>query len=181
MALVSLVAMSGPKKVPIFRAHPVQWPSKWICPQQNPYVPRHKNNRYIIVIRKSWILLSLTLRSVIAWISSSRGLWTIGTSNASPILARNKRADSWHNLSQLTPIVKTWMSHAKRKIPVISEFFFILYNFELDHFFLCWICKEKYLQTCGSFKSQNTKKIGSANHNSAKRHICKRCANQTSI
>jgi hypothetical protein len=65
------------------------------------------------------------------------------------------------------------------KSRLLKTIFFILYNFELDHFFLCWICKEKYLQTCGSFKSQNTKKIGSANHKFAKRHICKRCANQT--
>ncbi len=35
MALASLVAISGPKKVSIFRAHPFQWPELWICPHQN--------------------------------------------------------------------------------------------------------------------------------------------------
>ncbi len=29
-ALASLMAISGPKKVLIFRAHPFQWPSKWM-------------------------------------------------------------------------------------------------------------------------------------------------------
>jgi hypothetical protein len=47
MALASLVAISGPKKVSIFRAHPFQWPSKWILPHQNHYVPGHINIRYI--------------------------------------------------------------------------------------------------------------------------------------
>ncbi len=46
MALASLVAISGPPKVAIFRAHPLQWPSKWIFPHQNHHVPRHINNRY---------------------------------------------------------------------------------------------------------------------------------------
>jgi hypothetical protein len=47
-AQVALVAISGPKKVLIFRAHPFQWPSNWIFPHQNHYVPRHtKHNRYI--------------------------------------------------------------------------------------------------------------------------------------
>jgi hypothetical protein len=32
-----LVSISGPQKVPIFRAHPSYWPSKWICPHQNHY------------------------------------------------------------------------------------------------------------------------------------------------
>jgi hypothetical protein len=35
----------GPKKVSIFRAHPFQWPSKWIFPHQNHYA-RYINNRY---------------------------------------------------------------------------------------------------------------------------------------
>jgi hypothetical protein len=47
LALAFLVAISGPKKVSIFRAHPFQWPSKWICPHQNNYVPRHKQQVYI--------------------------------------------------------------------------------------------------------------------------------------
>ena len=47
MAFASLVIISGPKKVSIFRAHPFQWPSKWIFPRQNHYVPRHITNRYI--------------------------------------------------------------------------------------------------------------------------------------
>ncbi len=34
-------AISGPKKVSIFRAHPFQCPS----PQKH-YIPHHKNNRY---------------------------------------------------------------------------------------------------------------------------------------
>ena len=41
----NLEAISRPKKVSIFRAHPFQWPSKWICPPQNYYVLRHINNR----------------------------------------------------------------------------------------------------------------------------------------
>jgi hypothetical protein len=45
--LASLVAISGPKEVEIFIAHPFQWPSKMICLHQNYYVPRHINNRYI--------------------------------------------------------------------------------------------------------------------------------------
>jgi hypothetical protein len=36
-ALALLVAISGPKKVSIFRAHPFQWPEQWIFPHQNPY------------------------------------------------------------------------------------------------------------------------------------------------
>jgi hypothetical protein len=32
MASASLVAISGPQKVSIFRVHPFQWPSKWIRP-----------------------------------------------------------------------------------------------------------------------------------------------------
>ncbi len=47
MALASLVAISGPKKVSIFRAHPFQWLSKLIFPHQNQYILRHINNRYI--------------------------------------------------------------------------------------------------------------------------------------
>jgi hypothetical protein len=39
MALASLVTISGPKKVSLFRAHPFQWPSKWIFPHQNHYRP----------------------------------------------------------------------------------------------------------------------------------------------
>jgi hypothetical protein len=35
MALASLVAISGHKKVLTFRAHPFQWPWKWIFPHQN--------------------------------------------------------------------------------------------------------------------------------------------------
>jgi hypothetical protein len=47
MTLAVLVAISGSKKVSIFRAHPIQWYSKWIFPHQNHYVPLHINNRYI--------------------------------------------------------------------------------------------------------------------------------------
>jgi hypothetical protein len=32
MALALLAAISGPKKVSIFRAHPFQWPLKWMLP-----------------------------------------------------------------------------------------------------------------------------------------------------
>jgi hypothetical protein len=42
MVYASLVAISGPKKGSIFRAHPFQWPSKWI-------LPHLINNRDIIV------------------------------------------------------------------------------------------------------------------------------------
>ncbi len=38
---------SRDQKVEIFRAHPFQWPSKWIFQHQNHYVPRHINNGYI--------------------------------------------------------------------------------------------------------------------------------------
>ncbi len=43
------LAISEPKKVSkkIFRFHPFQWPSKWICSPQNHYIPCHLNNRYI--------------------------------------------------------------------------------------------------------------------------------------
>ena len=40
-------ALWGPKKIETFRAHPFKWPSKWICPPQNDYVPHHTNYRYI--------------------------------------------------------------------------------------------------------------------------------------
>ncbi len=88
----------GPK-FSIFRAHLIQWPSKWICPQQNQYDPRHKTGT-LIIVSKTWILKSLTLKSVSAWISSCRGLWRIWTLNASPLLARYKRPDT--TFSQLT-------------------------------------------------------------------------------
>jgi hypothetical protein len=32
MALALLVTISGPKKASIFRAHPFQWPLKWMLP-----------------------------------------------------------------------------------------------------------------------------------------------------
>jgi hypothetical protein len=44
IALASRVSISGPKKVPIFRATPSSGPR--ICPHQNHYVPRHIINRY---------------------------------------------------------------------------------------------------------------------------------------
>ncbi len=47
MALALFIAISGPKKAWIFRAHPFQWPSKWIFPHQNRYVRRHISLRYI--------------------------------------------------------------------------------------------------------------------------------------
>ncbi len=43
----SLVAISGPQKVSISRAHPFQWPSKLIYPHQNHYVLCHINISYI--------------------------------------------------------------------------------------------------------------------------------------
>ncbi len=49
MALASLVAMSEPKKASIFRAHPFQWPSKWVFPHQNHYIPRRTNTGTQIV------------------------------------------------------------------------------------------------------------------------------------
>ena len=36
-----------PKKLLTFRAHPFKWPSKWICPPPNNFVPHHINKRYI--------------------------------------------------------------------------------------------------------------------------------------
>ncbi len=39
----------GPKSLDFQAPPPLQWPSKWICPHQNHYVPRHIKNRYIIV------------------------------------------------------------------------------------------------------------------------------------
>jgi hypothetical protein len=39
MALASLVAISGPKKDSIFRAHPLQWPSKWMLPTSKSFLP----------------------------------------------------------------------------------------------------------------------------------------------
>jgi hypothetical protein len=47
MALASLDVISVPKIILIFRSPPFQWPSSWICPHQNDFVPRHINNRYI--------------------------------------------------------------------------------------------------------------------------------------
>jgi hypothetical protein len=35
------------QKVSIFKAYPIQWPSKWIFPHQNHCVPRHINKMYI--------------------------------------------------------------------------------------------------------------------------------------
>jgi hypothetical protein len=45
----SLVAISGPKKVSIFKVHPFQWPSSWIFPISKSFFtsPRHLTNRYI--------------------------------------------------------------------------------------------------------------------------------------
>jgi hypothetical protein len=48
----SLVAISGLKKVSNIRAHPFQWPSKWICPHHNHCVLRHLNNRYITLVEE---------------------------------------------------------------------------------------------------------------------------------
>jgi hypothetical protein len=45
--LSEIPAISGPKKVSSFRAHPCQGRSKRICPRQNHNVPRLPNNRYI--------------------------------------------------------------------------------------------------------------------------------------
>jgi hypothetical protein len=48
MALALLIAISGPKKVSIFRAHPLSMALGMdVAPNQNHYVPRHINNRYI--------------------------------------------------------------------------------------------------------------------------------------
>ncbi len=46
-ALASLVAISGPKKISIFRAHSFQCPQNECCPQKNHFVLPHINNRYI--------------------------------------------------------------------------------------------------------------------------------------
>ncbi len=51
MALATLVAISGPQKVSIFRVPPppIKWPLLWICPpSQNHYVSHHIKNSYII-------------------------------------------------------------------------------------------------------------------------------------
>ena len=42
-----LVAISGPKKVSTFRAHPFKRPSLLISPHPNQYLPPQRNNRYI--------------------------------------------------------------------------------------------------------------------------------------
>jgi hypothetical protein len=48
MALALTVAISGPKKVSIFRAHPPSsGPCNGCCPHQNHYVLRHIKKRYI--------------------------------------------------------------------------------------------------------------------------------------
>ncbi len=47
MALASLVAISGPQKVSIFRASPSNGPCNGSCSHQNHYLPRLINNRYI--------------------------------------------------------------------------------------------------------------------------------------
>ena len=38
--------LKGPKSLNFQGPHPFQWPSKWICPHQFNYVPRHINNRF---------------------------------------------------------------------------------------------------------------------------------------
>ncbi len=53
MSLALLIAISGPKKAYIFRAHPFQWPSKWIFPLQNCYVRRLLSIKYIPTFSKS--------------------------------------------------------------------------------------------------------------------------------
>ncbi len=47
MALATLVAISGPKKVSIFRPPPPKMALVMDFPPQNHYVPHHINNRYI--------------------------------------------------------------------------------------------------------------------------------------
>ncbi len=44
MALASLVAISGPKKVSIFKAQPLPMALEMYFPTSNPYVPRYINN-----------------------------------------------------------------------------------------------------------------------------------------
>ncbi len=44
--LLVAIFFRAQKSLYIFRAHPFQWPSKWICLYQNHYVPA-LNNRYI--------------------------------------------------------------------------------------------------------------------------------------
>jgi hypothetical protein len=46
MALATLVAISGPKKVSISGPTPSNAPRYGLLPQPNPYVPPHINNRY---------------------------------------------------------------------------------------------------------------------------------------
>jgi hypothetical protein len=50
MVLATLVAISGPKKVPISRPTPSNAPRYGLLPHPNPYVPPHINNRYITLI-----------------------------------------------------------------------------------------------------------------------------------
>jgi hypothetical protein len=46
---VNFSAISGPKKVSIFRTHPFQWPSNWIFPHHNNslHSAPYKQHRYI--------------------------------------------------------------------------------------------------------------------------------------
>jgi hypothetical protein len=75
-AFASLVVISGPKKVSIFRAHPFQCPSKWIFPHQNHYVPFHIYiiNRYI----NGYIHFS-----AVCFIFSGFCPWTLESKNSS--------------------------------------------------------------------------------------------------
>jgi hypothetical protein len=41
-------SISGLKKVSIFRAHPFQWPSKWICPHQNHFSAPYKHKKILL-------------------------------------------------------------------------------------------------------------------------------------
>ncbi len=60
-------AISGPKKVSIFRAHPFQCPLSWCCTPQNHYVPRHKNNRYIGSFRYPGAVVSCIVIHYMSW------------------------------------------------------------------------------------------------------------------
>ncbi len=48
-----------------------QWPSKWICPHQNHYVPRHINNRYI----NSWSLYIQEKIIITIWKQPGQAKW----------------------------------------------------------------------------------------------------------
>ncbi len=75
MALDSLIVISRPKKVSIFRAHSFQW----ICPHQNHNFLRNLNNRYInsyTYLASRWRLSFCATWMTSAWRDRS---WTFPT------------------------------------------------------------------------------------------------------